>query len=56
MLEAAMKSALHSGISTIHAEVHPENRASARMFEKAGFKPVKSADENMLRYEWHSAG
>lgn len=56
MLEAAMKSALHSGISTIHAEVHPENRASARMFEKAGFKPVKSADANMLRFEWHSAG
>lgn len=48
-LEAAIGAARDAGIRRIHAEIHPENRASIRAFERAGFRPVPG-DGTFLRY------
>jgi UDP-2,4-diacetamido-2,4,6-trideoxy-beta-L-altropyranose hydrolase len=40
LLEAALREAFESSrIDTVHAYIRPENQASARAFEKAGFSP-----------------
>lgn len=48
-LEAAIGAARDAGIRRIHAEIHPDNQASIRAFERAGFHPVPG-DGTFLRY------
>lgn len=48
-LEAAIGAARDAGIRRIHAEIHPDNQASIRAFERAGFRPVPG-DGTFLRY------
>lgn len=48
-LEVAIHAARDAGIHRIHAEIHPDNRASIRAFERAGFRPVPG-DGTFLRY------
>jgi UDP-2,4-diacetamido-2,4,6-trideoxy-beta-L-altropyranose hydrolase len=44
LIEAALREVFDSGaITKVHAFIRPENRASARVFEKAGFHRVGEA-------------
>ncbi|MEM9277883.1 MAG: UDP-2,4-diacetamido-2,4,6-trideoxy-beta-L-altropyranose hydrolase [Pseudomonadota bacterium] len=50
-LLAAVKHAGAAGFKTINAEVHPENAASKRLFEAAGFALVGNAEDGLLHYQ-----
>lgn len=51
-IKQACAAAAQSGLSMIVAEVRPENNASIKAFERAGFK--KSQFGRILKFIWHS--
>lgn len=54
ILETANRYFSDLGIFQIHAEVHKDNRASANIFERAGYQYLSTDSEGYMRYLWQS--
>lgn len=54
ILESANQYFANLGILKIHAEVHTENRASANIFEQAGYQYLSTDSEGYMGYLWQA--
>jgi UDP-2,4-diacetamido-2,4,6-trideoxy-beta-L-altropyranose hydrolase len=54
ILESANQYFSGLGVFEIHAEVHKDNRASANIFERAGYEYLSTDSEGYMRYSWQS--
>lgn len=54
ILESANQYFSDLGVFEIHAEVHKDNRASANVFERAGYRYLSTDSKGYMRYLWQS--